>query len=938
MSSRKNKYEMALETSRREFLKNSVTLVAGIGAASLVGLPMLASAQKPAPTKAVAVLDTGTPYPWQPVYGQGAGQYNLLNGNNLVSHIVTRSDSLDFILYHNSTSSATGGPLGSKWGHSFSGQIVTAVGTATYVAGNGTAWIFTLSGSSYVAPTGYWRSLVLNSDSTWTLTDLQGTLSLHFLSNGALDSVRNSLTGAVLIQCNYTSGTLTSVTKGSDTLTFGYTGGLITSVTDVLGNVHTLTYTGGSLTKHSFPAVGGSVYNTQFGYNSSGIVNQVTDSEGGVWGYTYNSSGLLTGTTDASGNTASYLCGNSNPYPAGGWPLDVVSAGVVTTPSGADQYGFDSVGRVVAHAGTDSDTAVYNYDSNNNLTSRVLAGGGTWSWTYDSVGRLASATTPSGVVNTITRDSNGRIVSDSVGGITPMTLTYNTNSNVTQAALTGGDVISITYDSQSNATSATDTTSGANFSATYDSNNNLLTFVNVLGNTTERTYTNNLVTSVTDARGRVTNITRDSWGRMTLAQFPTTGNPNNSWAYDALDHLVSASTAAGSYGYAYNANSLLSSRTGPDGTVSATVDSSNRPETITDISGRYHTLNWGSNSAISSIVLSDGSGTVSYSYNSNNQLASCTLPNGTMIVYGYDSNSRLTSVTNKVVSSGAVLVSYTGTFNATTGLLTQVTEAPSGAVTSFTYDSLGRMTQETRTGTNPYAATYTYGSRGQVLTAVRSENGVVSHNGTYTYSSAGLLTQVVDSATGITEPYTWYPDTTLATFPGPGYTRDLDYYEDGSLLSISRNYGSGGVLAYQFYYDPQGSLVRYDDHVLGLTTEFVVGIGQFGGDLLAVYQRPLAGGSWTEIASYIQGANAVVAASGVYYCGGLVGAPFVATNASAAISGTCLFDSLGVYRTPFGSGTLAAAGDLPGRLVLDGVTIGIPNGKAAILERYLTIC
>ena len=99
--------------------------------------------------------------------------------------------------------------------------------------------------------------------------------------------------------------------------------------------------------------------------------------------------------------------------------------------------------------------------------------------------------------------------------------------------------------------------------------------------------------------------------------------------------------------------------------------------------------------------------------------------------------------------------------------LTQIAETPSGDVTKFTYDGANNLLSETRTGTKPYSGAYTYDRSNRRKTAVVITNGITTHNGTYFYDGAGRLAQVVDSATGLTEVYTWNPDGTLATSPGP---------------------------------------------------------------------------------------------------------------------------------------------------------------------------
>ena len=106
--------------------------------------------------------------------------------------------------------------------------------------------------------------------------------------------------------------------------------------------------------------------------------------------------------------------------------------------------------------------------------------------------------------------------------------------------------------------------------------------------------------------------------------------------------------------------------------------------------------------------------------------------------------------------------------------ISTITEAPSGDVTTLGYDSAGRVLSENRVGARAYTSSYSYDSRGNRATAVRTEAGVASHNGTYTYDNAGRLTQCVDSTTGLTEIYTWNNDGTLASSPGPGYTRRFE--------------------------------------------------------------------------------------------------------------------------------------------------------------------
>ncbi|HLI48263.1 MAG TPA: hypothetical protein VKV18_06175 [Chthonomonas sp.] len=72
-------------------------------------------------------------------------------------------------------------------------------------------------------------------------------------------------------------------------------------------------------------------------------------------------------------------------------------------------------------------------------------------------------------------------------------------------------------------------------------------------------------------------------------------------------------------------------------------------------------------------------------------------------------------------------------------------------------------------------------------------NGVVVHNGSYSYDGGGRLAQVVDSATNQTEVYGWNGDGTLASAPGPGYTRGFVWNEG---KGVGLEYDSFGVAMY----------------------------------------------------------------------------------------------------------------------------------------------
>ncbi|MDH4389243.1 MAG: hypothetical protein QE269_11025 [Fimbriimonas sp.] len=215
-------------------------------------------------------------------------------------------------------------------------------------------------------------------------------------------------------------------------------------------------------------------------------------------------------------------------------------------------------------------------------------------------------------------------------------------------------------------------------------------------------------------------------------------------------------------------------------------------------------------------------------------------------VYGYDSSGRTTALTHRNASN-AIIIGYTASYDSA-GRLGGVTEN-NGSATSYGYDFAGRLLSENRTGTNPYASTYSYTNRGQRATAFRSENGVASHNGTYTYDDAGRLTNVADTVTasGLGGSYTWNNDSTLASYPGPGYTRLLGYDEERNPILFSRQTANGPQPSRTLKYAFDGALRNRADVLAGTEEWYPCGAACEAGDLASLEKASPT--SWVPKAS-----------------------------------------------------------------------------------------
>lgn len=339
--------------------------------------------------------------------------------------------------------------------------------------------------------------------------------------------------------------------------------------------------------------------------------------------------------------------------------------------------------------------------------------------------------------------------------------------------------------------------------------------------------------------------------------------------------------------------------TDPRGNTAATYNSLGNLLTQTDVTGRVVTNGFDISSRLTSV--GDTGGNATFAYNADGSTSTATYPNGTRAEYTYNNLGQITLLLHRKVSNNSVIVSYAGVYNSL-GQLTQVTEQPSGDITTYSYSVVGNLLSEIRTGARPYSGTYTYDSSGKRLTAVVVTNGVTTHNGTYTYDGAGRLTTVVDTATNITENYVWNSDGTLASSPGPGYTRNFTYDEEGRLLSIAR----GASIVYQYGYGYDGGRRWRKDILNNVWTWYPCGVACTAGDLVEE-TSDLTGNVWTASASYLRAgggcSSQIISRSGETHHIDLLGAAGVITNSSGTIASSNLYDAFSATR--FTSGTAA---------------------------------
>lgn len=875
-----------LHESRRRFLRNA----AAVGFAVALGPSALS---RSAHAVAVPIADDASPNSgplpsWQSGQSLPFGTVNLATGNAHFSHAVCgwggKGGGLSFGLAFNSQSARTGA-LGPKWTHGFAAKII-GTSPAVVVSGDGGETSFSLVNGQYVAPASVWDTLVRNADSSWTLTRKDGML-LQFGSDGLLRQIVDT-NGNTLV-CTWSGGVLTQIQDAAGrNLTLGYAGGKISSVTDFEGRVWTLTYDGaGRLLRVTDPPLAGQTVWTQFAYDSGGNVSQMTDRLGLAWAFAY-SANVFTGMTAPDAKTVSVSIGNT---PTGAWPADVASVSSATDAANAQaMYGFDSQKRLVAVQGVTDNRAVFGYDASHNRTSQQLDSGATWSWGYDSRGNALTHTDPLSLTTTNTYDTGNRLLTtrDPLNQLT--SYGYDSRGNVTSVSDPTTNTTQHAYGTWGQLTQTTDP---RGFVTTYGYNattGDQTSVTDPLGNQTLFQYVNGRVTQRTDARNRVTTYAYDASGRQTGITYPTSSPV--SLSYDALGRLTGSTDGTGTRTYSYDMWGRKVGMTDPMGNTNATYDGAGKMLTQSDVSGRTHTYGYDTSTRLSSV--GDGAGAVSYTYTADGRPATALYPNGTKATYGYDVAGRVTSLAHTKVSDNSILVSYAAVYN-NAGRLTQVTEQPSGAVITYTYDNAGRLLGEARVGDRPYSGSYTYDASGNRLTAKTITNGVTTHDGTYTYDSAGRLTQVVDAVTSTTEVYSWNNDGTLASYPGPGYTRRLEYDEEQRLIRIQKDFGGGNIqTAYEYGYGADGGRRWRKDYAGNAWTWFPCGVACCAGELVEK-QSDLTGNSWTVSAQMLRGTELIQKNQDCVHFD-ILGNVSLATNQNAVVAANILYDAYSTQR------------------------------------------
>ena len=453
----------------------------------------------------------------------------------------------------------------------------------------------------------------------------------------------------------------------------------------------------------------------EYGYDSDGNINSVTDFNLNTTTYEYDSLSRLVTVTRPGSTVTSY------DYDLHGNLISVMDAENQETT-----FTYDDMGRVVSQTSPDTGTTTYAYDAAGNLAQKADAKSITVQYGYDDLNRLTDVQFPDpaqDMVYSYDAGTNGK------GRRTGMTDPAGSTT--------------FGYDSRGRLTGKTATVSGVPYaiSRSYTPGGRLTSFVYPTGRTVDFTrYGNGKTQNVSTTYNSTTadlfsNMTYDPFGRPSKMETGTGSDVSNqSGACNCLEKINPGQMMEQIYTHDSNGNITDITATNVSWLSQSFVyDELNRLESAT---GLYGTIDYSYDKVGNRLTRAVGGQTDTYSYVSGtNRLDQITGPNAAD--FDYDLNGNITGIdlrtlvynqNNRLVrvQEGAnVLGEYT--YN---GMGQRVRKEAGGAATIFHYDFDGNLIAESLPdGTMAFEYLYMGGNR--IAMADVSSGNLYYYNNNY---------------------------------------------------------------------------------------------------------------------------------------------------------------------------------------------------------------
>ena len=254
----------------------------------------------------------------------------------------------------------------------------------------------------------------------------------------------------------------------------------------------------------------------------------------------------------------------------------------------------------------------------------------------------------------------------------------------------------------------------------YDTKNRLISYTDPEGRTETYTYDcNSNLTKTVDKNGNTLKNTYDNKNRLTerTAKEKKTGKETvHTYRYNAYGDVAVQDDTQFVYG---DVSGQVTKETtkltkNKDVVKNYTYDSKGNKSTFSVKAGEDTKLSlsyeYDGSSRLISVKDSEGNRAVSYAYDTEGSLSERQAANGLKTTYGYDYQNRLTSMTNE--TGKGVVSKYSSTYLKNGQKAEEVSTVmdKNGKSTkktaAYTYDMLGRITRETKTGKEDISYTY----------------------------------------------------------------------------------------------------------------------------------------------------------------------------------------------------------------------------------------
>lgn len=760
-------------------------------------------------------------------------QVNTQTGNLFISrndiYVPARGFDIMVAFNYNSFNYDQNIGFGNGWGFGYSIKYKNdTANSRTIIWGDGREDNYTVLGSGYKSPKGFFNSLTQYQPNKYLLTELDGT------------------------KFYYDNNTHKRITKmeepNGNFINFNYTDTLLTSIVNTAGQIISFTYNSTGNLATVVDAIAAPARTYSYAYDGNKNLTQVTDPLAGTNKYSYLINGPMKTMTDKNNNTVDIIYFNdfsvseiigcnkrvSFSYDTA-TNITIATDHLTTGNNQITKYGYKKLADQVWLTSLSGNCCGYNmnfeFDDNGNKIKETDANGNVYTYTYDARGNMltmkdplnqtrtytystnynqvTSLTDPKGNVYTFTYNANGNLTQLTGPNSNIYSVSYNTNGDIVSSTDPEGNVYSYSYDAYGNPANVTGP-NGYHAALTNDARGNLLSYTDARNNTHTAQYDIlNRLKKITDPLNNNLQFSFDAEGNIIVVV-----NKNNETSllnYDASNRVVKFTDAIGNQtqmGYD-GMDNVISAKNALGNGMSFSYDTRNRLSNTKDALNNNNTISYDANGNITYINLSNGQ-RVNFTYDNINRVTGVSDINGTIGNYTYDKNNNATSYTN---GTGAIIATTYDSLNR----ITKVTD-PLGFSTQLSYDKNNNVVSAT--DRNSAVINYTYDSLNRIKTYT-DKNGFIITVG---YDAEGNVTQAKDQNNNITA-YTYdnlnrvntitYPN---ATFMQYGYDKKSNIiskrltdgttinFQYDSLNRITTKILPGGIV-YNYGYDAIGRII-----------------------------------------------------------------------------------------------------------------------------------